>query len=341
VKNTFVLTLKATIISYVEVNPDSAYIRAFEGEKGSQTLELKPAQNITFTVRNVELDNPRMKYTMAPPAGTSIARDQSVNFTLESPADLPPGNSSGMIKLATNLADQPEVDIAYTINVQKLISVAPAQVIMNVSLRPYKILAPAAVIALADPIANSVQAGTLETGKDYPVTEMVQGYVQVRFPDGKQGWVELAKVKPYYGGTQNTLWISKHQISSAAAPPPAAPAAAGQAVSPPPGNDPNFKVTGAVSDLAFIKLLVEPKQAGSFLVTIDYDGPMEEKTIPGNITLATNDAREPEIRVPIQITVGKTTQAQQSMRGKGAPPVLKPVASPMTHRSAPKPGEGK
>ena len=324
----------------MDVAPDSAYIRTFEGEAGSQTVELKPAQEKSFTIQKVDLDNPKLKYTLAPPMGTAIAKDQSVKLTLESPADLPSGNSQGMIKLTTNLAEQSEVDVSYTVNVQKLITVAPAQVFMNISLRPYKIQAQAAMNALAEPSPTAAQAGALEAGKDYPVSEVQQGYVQVRFPDAKLGWVELAKVKPSFGGTQNSVWVSKH-LGTSAAPKPAAPANAGQpaASPPPPGNDPNFKVTGAASDLAFLRLALEPKQAGAFLVNIVYEGPMEEKTFQGSITLKTNDAKEPEIQVPVQITVGQT--ALPHARPQGGKIDLKPVFHPNPEKPAAKPGDKK
>ena len=324
----------------MDVAPDSAYIRTFEGEAGSQTVELKPAQEKSFTIQKVDLDNPKLKYTMAPPMGTAIAKDQSVKLTLESPADLPAGNSAGMIKLTTNLAEQSEVDVSYTISIQKLITIAPAQVFMNISLRPYKVQAPAAMNALAEPSPTAAQAGALEAGKDYPVSEVQQGYVQVRFPDAKLGWVELAKVKPSYGGTQNSIWVSKHQ-ASLAAPPPAAPEAAGQAAQAPPpsGNDPNFKVISAKSDLAFLKFTVESKQAGAFLVSIVYEGPMEGKTFQGTITLKTNDAKEPEIQVPLQITLGQTSQP--GVHSAPSHPEIKPIAVPPPQRPAAKPGDKK
>jgi len=339
-KNTFVLTLKGTIISYVDVNPDSAYIRTFEGETGSQTVELKAAQDKSFTVQKVVVDNPKLNYTLAPPMGTVIAKDQSIRITVASPADMPSGNSQGTIKITTNLADQPEVELPWTVTVQKLITIAPAQVFMNISLRPYKIQAAAVLNAMAEPSPTAAPAGALEAGKDYPVSDVQKNYVQIRFPDAKLGWVELAKVKPSFGGTQNSIWVSKHQAPSAV-PPPAAPAGAGQAAQPQPptGNDPDFKVTDAKCDLAFVKLTVESKQTGAYTVSIVYEGAMEEKTFKGTITLTTNDAKEPQIQVPLQITLGQTSE--RGMHPVSSRPELKPVTAPMTLRPPAKPGEGK
>lgn len=303
--------MKTTILTYVDVLPqENANLRAYEGEAASQELEIKTSRDNPLVIHKVETDNPKLAYTLTPPAGTPVPKDQSYKLKLETAADMLTGTFGGILKLSTNVPEQPLVNINYSVNIQKLITVSPPQVVMNISLRPYKVQPQAPVDALAEASASAAPVGALEEGRDYPVSDIRNDFAQIRFPDGKLGWVELKKVKPFYGGTQNSIWVTKHQR-------PGTPPTAGAPT--PSENAPDFQVKGAVSDLAFLKLTVEPKQPGAFMTTILYEGPMEEKTFQGKVTLKTNDAREPEIIVPVQITVGQLDR-ERALR----PPVDRP-----------------
>lgn len=320
------LTLKTTIITYVDVLPqESAYLRAFEGEAASQELEIKTSRDNPLVIQKVESDNPKLAYTLTPPAGTPVPKDQSYKLKLETAADMMPGTYGGTLKLSTSVPEQPQLNINYSVNIQKLITVSPPQVFMNISLRPYKIQPSAPVDALTDASASASPVGALEAGKDYPVSDIRNDFAQIRFPDGKLGWVELKKVKPFYGGTQSSIWITKHLS-------PGTPPAAGAPT--PSENAPDFQVKGAVSDLAFLKLAVEPKQPGAFMTTILYEGPMEEKTFQGKVTLKTNDAREPEILIPVQINVGSMDR-ERTLR----PPVDRPDMKPFQKLQPAQPGQ--
>ena len=291
-KASFVLTLKANIISYVDVIPETIALRSYMGEPASQTAEVRTTLDKPLVIQKVKPDQPDIKFTLAPPAGTPVAKDSAYKLTLEAPADRPAGMFGGKVTLITNVPEQPEVTVNYNINVQKVLTVSPPEVYMNVSTRPYKVAAEAPVDAYADTTAQAV-AGTIEAGKDYAVADMSDKYIQIRFPDGKLGWVEWAKVKKTYGGTTNSVWVTKYKGEG-------------------------FALQGAQSDLTVLSVSTAPKQPGSFLVTVQYEGPMEQKTYEGKITLATNDPKEPSLTIPVHITVGQVNQ-ERSLRPPSAP----------------------
>lgn len=293
-KATFVLTLKANIITYIDIIPEMLSLRSYEGETASQTAEIRTTLDKPLVIQKVTPDQPGVKVTLTPPAGTPVAKDASYKLLLEAPADRPAGMFAGKITLATNVPEQPEVDVNYNINVQKILTVSPPEVFMNVSTRPYKVAAQAAVDAFADTTAQAV-AGTLEAGKDYAVADVGDKYIQIRFPDGKLGWVEWAKVDKTYGGTTNSLWVTKYKGEG-------------------------FAIQDAKADLEVLTVNAAAKQPGSYLVTVQYQGPMEEKTFEGKITLTTNDPKEPSLAVPVHITVGQVNREQ-------AP---RPIAAPLT-----------
>lgn len=318
-KATFVLNLKASIITYVDVVPENVALRAYEGEAASQTAEVRTTLDKPLVIQKVTPDQADIKFTLAPPAGTPVAKDAAYKLTLEAPANRPPGMYAGKVTLATNVPEQPEVTVNYNINVQKILTVSPPEVHMSVSTRPYKVTAEAAVDAYTDTTAAAV-AGTLEAGKDYAVADMGDKYIQIRFPDGKLGWVEWAKVKKTYGGTTNSVWVTKYKGEG-------------------------FAIQGASSDLEVLSVSTAPKQPGSYLVTVQYEGPMEQKTFDGKITLATNDPTEPSLTIPVHITVGQANQ-ERSLRPPTAPltrpdrKLTAPMAPAQPVRPLPPPGDG-
>lgn len=291
-KPTFVLNLKAEIITYVETVPETLVLRAYEGEAASQTAEVKTTLDKPLVIQKVTPDRPEVQFTLTPPAGTPVARDAAYKLTLSAPADRPAGMFSGKVTLSTNVPEQPEVTLNYNINVQKILTISPPEVYMNVSTRPYKVTAETAVEAFTDTTAQSV-AGTLEAGRDYAVADVGDKYLQIRFPDGKLGWVEWARVKKTYGGTTNSVWVTKYKGEG-------------------------FEVKDAKADLEVLTVRADPKQPGSYLITLQYEGPMDEKSYNGTVTLATNDPREPSLAIPVHITVGQTNN-QRATRTPATP----------------------
>ncbi len=301
-KASFMLTLRATVVSYVEAVPENLILRSYEGEAAFQSTTIRTTLDKPLVIHKVIPDRPEVKFTLTPPTGTPVAQDGAFTLTLEAPADSPPGVLAGRVTLSTNIPEQPEVMLNYNITVQKTLTVSPPEVHMNVSTRPYKVTTETAVDAYADATGQAV-TGTLETNRDYPVTDVGDKYLQVRFPDGSLGWVEWARVKKAYGGTVTSIWVTKHKGEG-------------------------FAVLDAKSDLEAVSVRTEPKQPGAYLVTIQYDGPMEEKTHRGTVTLATNDPREPSLTIPVNITVGQASRERQARPLQ--PPVVRPGLKPAT-----------
>jgi hypothetical protein len=276
----------------VEVIPEVVSVRSYVGEAASQTVEVRTTLDKPLVVQKVTPDQPDVKFTLAPPPGTPVAKDSSYKLTLEAPAGRPAGMYAGKVVLTTNVPDQPEVNVNYNINVQKDLTVSPPEVWMNISTRPYKVTAEAAVEAWTDPAAQTA-AGTLEAGRDYAVADVNDKYLQVRFPDGKLAWVEWAKVKKTYGGTTNSLWVTKYKGEG-------------------------FELKDPKADLEVLAVKAEPKQPGSYLLTVQYEGPMAAKTFEGKITVATNDPKEPTLTIPVHITVGSQDR-ERALRAPAAP----------------------
>ncbi len=273
------MILKATIYSYIDINPERIFINTFKGEEGKFSVSIKPAKYDNLKIKKIEIDNPRIKYTLDKPADKLAMKEKGYALTIITPPDLPPSNYNGIIKIKTDIKEQPEEEIRYNINVQDLITVNPPDINLNVSNRIYKIIALEDLQVFEKNSTDSPSIGILNKERDAFVINADEKFAQIRFEPNKNGYVLLEKTKKIYGGSQINVSVQKHKGE-------------------------NFEVKNVECNLPFIKTEFKQIQPNYYLVTLTYEGEMKNKQYNGKLVIYTNDEENPKIEKEVKVNVG-------------------------------------
>jgi len=278
-KKFITLTLKANIYTVLDINPENVSIYTFKGEEGRFAISLKSQKYFDFKIKKIEIDNPKIKYTLDKPEDENAMKEKGYALTIIAPPDFPVGNYNGKIKIETNIKEMPEEEINYVINVQDLITVNPPNINLNVSKNIYKIISLEDIPVYENNFVESPVIGTLTQNKEAYVISSDEKFAQIRFESNKNGYVLLEKTKKIYSGSSINISIQKHKGE-------------------------NFEVKKVECDLPFIKVETKQVQPNYYIVTLTYEGEMSKNNYKGKIIIYTNDNEKPRIERDIFVNVG-------------------------------------
>lgn len=290
--------MKATLFSYVDIIPENVYINSFKGEEGKFSVSIKPAKYDKLKIKSIEIDNPKIKYTLDKPADKKAMKEKGYTLTIIAPPDLPPSNYNGIIKIKTDIKEQPDEEIRYNINVQDLITVKPTNIFLNVNNKIYKITALEDLQVFEKNSTDSPSIGVLNKDIEAFVINSDEKFAQIRFETNKNGYVLLEKTKKTYSGSQINISVQKHKGE-------------------------NFEVKNVECDLPFIRTEFKQVQPNYYLVTLTYDGEITNKRYNGKLIIYTNDGENPKIEKKVNVNVGIESPAMPPK--PRAAPINRPI----------------
>lgn len=278
-KRNFVLTLKANLITFLEIRPEYLNINIIKGEEGRTSANIISTRYPDFKILKVSIDNPAIKYEIANPPDEISKKEKGYTLTIITPPSMEPNTYNGKITIMTDIKEQPEAEFFYNININDIITVSPPNIALNVYNRILKVVAMEDIPVYENPSLQSPTAGILLKGKEAFFEDMEGEFARVRFDLDKRGYIKLEKTKKTYSGSVMNVAVQKHKNG-------------------------NFEVTKVESDLPFLKIEDKKIQDNYYLITLNYEGSIEKANYNGTLTIYTNDKERPIITKPVQINVG-------------------------------------
>jgi hypothetical protein len=278
--STFTLFIKANVKPIVDVQPDDD-IR-FVAEKGHSQSEVR-----------ILAPNFVAPFTLGAPVSdlkmvdVKISAPKAGKYTLTAllKSDVPIGNYTGSIKLPVAGGPLKEFAIPVTVVVRGPIQVDPQSVAFVIRTYPEEVTSQKAVnITLRDDPASKV-VGKINPGINLRTIGQKGNVYQIITSEKVIGWVPKSAfkvVKPPEVQTAQNVSIRKN-------------------------NGKNFKVLTYNSSLPNLKVEMQPKDqvASTFdmkLTLLQYDT-SKKSNVTGSIVIKTDDADQPELKIPIYIIV--------------------------------------
>lgn len=271
------------VISLIEAEPESIYINTFKGEEGRIAVKIFTKKFEDFKILKVILDDPKIKYFLDPPLNTKVEKDKAYALTVIAPPDLEPRFYNGLIKVQTNIKEQEFLELRYNINVQKLVTVSPDNVIMNIIPKIYKAVAMEELPVYEKNTEESQILGKINKGQEVYIMSTEGNYGKIRYENYNEAWIKLENTKKIYSGSISSIVVQKHK-----------------------GED--LKIEKVECNLPFIKIETKSMRPNYYVINLIYQGDLNPANYNGTVTIYTNDKEEPVINRPVSITVLKEEQ---------------------------------
>lgn len=275
----FVLTLKANLITYLEIMPEYLNINVVKGEEGRVSANISSKKYPNFKILKVSLDNPKIKYELSNPKDEKEKLEKGYIFTIISPPDLEPNTYSGKINIITDINEQPEAEFYYNVNIMDIITVNPQNISLNVYDKILKVTALEDIPVYESDSPQAPVVGTLFKGQDGFFEEMAGEFAKVRVGQNLRGYIKLDKTKKTYSGSTISISVQKHKEGS-------------------------FEINKIETDLPFIKTEYKKVQENYYIITLTYEGEIKKANYTANLTIYTNDKEKPVIKKPFIVNVG-------------------------------------
>jgi len=287
------LSVKADVKTYVDIAPaETVTLRGNKGETPSQELTLTPTYEKPVHLTNATVDSEAFDVSLAP-SGPDDDKDKkyTLKVGLKGPGKV--GQQSGMIKIASEGSPEKELSIPVVAIIRGSISFTPQTVSFILKSFPDELAVTKVANLRQQPDATSAKVAALSPG------------MKLRVIAQKPDWYQVI-TQPPDGNAQNPLankigWVSRPLVKVTRASQDPDP----QVVTINKVGNEGFKVLDSTSSLAPVKVQVAPASDGkSYSLTLSLDkASRPEKTTPGAVTVKTDDADQPEIRIPVFIIV--------------------------------------
>ncbi|MEJ5166636.1 MAG: hypothetical protein WHV67_06375, partial [Thermoanaerobaculia bacterium] len=161
----FVLTLKANLITYLEITPEYLNINVTKGEEGRASANIISKKYPDFKILKISIDNSKIKYEISNPSDEKAKLEKGYTITIIAPPDLEPNIYNGKITLITDIKEQPEAEFYYNINIMDIITVSPPNISLNVFNRILKVTALEDIPVYESSAPQAPVVGTLLKGQ--------------------------------------------------------------------------------------------------------------------------------------------------------------------------------
>ena len=277
-KATFTLTLKADIFTYVEISPSkSISLRTQAGQEAAQTVTLSPKGVKELALKKITLEHPSLLYTLDPPLGSPVMEGQIYTLTLKAPRNLAAGSFSGSMTIATSIAEQSTLTIAYSVTVEAPIQIVPSNLNIRVSSRPAKCVASGETIYYADADETSAPLGILNAGEAYAIWQYNAPWAQVQLPGDQAVWVRVDRLEKIYSGSSATALVKGSQAKP-------------------------FTILEATSDISGVQVEIKTGQIGQYTLSCRYETRSLGQSLQGRVVIKTDQPGARELSCPLSIT---------------------------------------
>jgi hypothetical protein len=293
------LVIKANVMAIVDVRPvDTVRFTVNKGQSKSQELTLIPSYEKPVQVSNVTVDTDVFAAELIEPTSASVKPEYKLKVTLSDQATI--GTHSGMVKVGLQGAPVQSMEIPVLAVVRGSISVTPTLVSFQLRNFPDEV-SPNAVLNLRQqPDATSAVVGKLSAGELLRVIGQKEGWYQVI--SGERPDRDSTQGKAYQARPPKVGWVSSKLVKTTK-----------QAMFDATQNlsilksTGNFKILELYSTVPEVKVEVDQPgvQAGRYNLKVTLDHPEQiKKNLPaGSILIRTDDADQPELRIPIYVIV--------------------------------------
>jgi uncharacterized protein YgiM (DUF1202 family) len=282
------LLIQAVIKTYVDIQPnEQVNFSVAKGEKQTQELTLVPTYDKPFTLTGATVNSDAFEVQLEPASDTPAGekpKQYKLKVNIKESAKI--GRERGTIKVTAEGLPDNTIEIPVFATVRGPISVNPPMVSFQIRSFPQEVSPRKTANIRQQPQATSPIATKVSTPATLRVIAAKEDWYQVITADNKLGWVTKAIVKTTKAA-QDPTSMKVTLVKS---------------------TEGNFKVLNFSSTLPEVKVELDKTAANAgnkydFKVSLLNKSQIKSKVGPGKIVVTTDDAEQPEVTIPVYISV--------------------------------------
>jgi hypothetical protein len=296
------LAVKANVKTLIDVKPERVTFTLNKGEEKKQELTLLPTYETPIQIKSATVDKDYFTVDLTQPDSSSQITEYKLSVAIKNTA--PIGTQAGLVLLNLQGAPVPTVEIPVTAIVRGSISAKPSLVSLQIKRFPEEVTNSNLINMRQQPDLSSPVVMTLDPGGHLRVIAQREGWYQVITPPSSKAPAPSVPSKSLVNSPEGSRigWVSSKLVTVSKDPV----STTNETISIQKLTG-NFKILEYTSTNPDIKLELNPaeKESQAYTLKVSLPNPelVKKNLPPGSIVIKTDDADQPEIKIPLYVIV--------------------------------------